>query len=74
MREGDVLAALQDLYASRPEFEDRGVPEDDLIARCVDRFGEDEATVEQAIDYLKKRGELYASNGEDRYKPTTRTL
>ena len=72
MREGDVLQVLQDLYAE--ESGDEGVPREDLIARCSARFGEQEETVEQAIDYLKKRGELYASNGEDYYKPTTRTL
>ena len=71
MNEGDFLRLVRRVYSDRGG--DDGVPYDDLIDEAVREFGVEETTVEQAIDYLLKRGEVYEP-ADDRLKPTDAEL
>lgn len=67
MNEGDVLRLVRRVYSDRDT--DDGVPYEDLIDEAVREFEVREETVEQAIDYLLRRGEVYEP-ADGRLKPT----
>jgi len=63
---GTVQRVLRELYDG-----ENGVPEEDVIREAV-REGVSRDAAEEAIDELRKRGEIYNPDPEEeRLKPTT---
>lgn len=73
MNQGDILGLVRELYEETDE-DANGVEVEDLLDEATTRFEVEPETVRNALDYLKRKGEVYRpAPDEERYKPTTTT-